>query len=152
MLTVQACQHHRLVVMQPNKAKSFPAATVMLVHRRRGKRGTRSEERTDARKAHASKQSCRQWRSRGVLGVLHPTRRKSEGKNLGRKHLELSAKGGGYLLGKSDGESGRRGRPPALNTRPLGRGLGWTSPRSAHSMFAQQRSTALTVSAISTPC
>ena len=28
MLTVHACQQHRLVVMQPNKAKSFPAATV----------------------------------------------------------------------------------------------------------------------------
>ena len=25
-----------------------------------------------------------------MLGVLHPTRRKNEGKNLGRKHLELS--------------------------------------------------------------
>ena len=28
MLTVQACQQHRLVVMQLNKVKSFPAATV----------------------------------------------------------------------------------------------------------------------------
>ena len=27
MLTVQACQQHRLVVMHPNNAKSFPAAT-----------------------------------------------------------------------------------------------------------------------------
>ena len=89
MLTVQACQQYRLVVMQPNKPKSFPAATVSaaakLVHRRRGKRGTRSEESRDARRAHASKQKCRRWRSGGVLGVLHSTRRKNEGKNLGRK-------------------------------------------------------------------
>ena len=28
MLTVQACQQHRLVVMHPTNAKSFPAATV----------------------------------------------------------------------------------------------------------------------------
>ena len=28
MLTVQACQQHWLVVMHPNNAKSFPAATV----------------------------------------------------------------------------------------------------------------------------
>ena len=29
MLTVQACQQHRLVVIQPDKAKSFPAAIVL---------------------------------------------------------------------------------------------------------------------------
>ena len=49
MLTVQACQQHRLAVMHPDKAKSFPAAIVpaevKLGHRRRGKRGPRSEER-----------------------------------------------------------------------------------------------------------
>ena len=28
MLTVQVCQQHRLVVMHPNNAKSFPAATI----------------------------------------------------------------------------------------------------------------------------
>ena len=28
MLTMQACHQHRLVVIQPNKAKSFPTATV----------------------------------------------------------------------------------------------------------------------------
>ena len=43
MLTVQACQQHRLAVIHPNKAKSFSAATVPAVaklgHRRRGKRG-----------------------------------------------------------------------------------------------------------------
>ena len=94
MLTVPACQQHRLAVMDPNKAKSFPAATVPAVaklgHRRRGKRGTRSEERRNARRAHGSKHKCRGWRCRGVLGVPYPTRRKNEGKNLGRKHLELS--------------------------------------------------------------
>ena len=94
MLTVQACQQHRLAVMPPNKAKSFPAATVPAVaklgHRRRGKRETRSEERRNARRAHASKQKCRRWRSLGVVGVPYPTRRKNEGKNLGRKHPELS--------------------------------------------------------------
>ena len=43
MLTVQASQQHRLVVMPPNKAKSYPAATVSAVaklgHRRRGNVG-----------------------------------------------------------------------------------------------------------------
>ena len=94
MLTVQACQHHRLAVMNSNKAESFPAATVPAVeklgHRRRGKRGTRNEERRNARRAHASKQQCRRWRSQGVVGLPHPTCRKKEGKNLGRKHLKLS--------------------------------------------------------------
>ena len=96
MLTVQACQHHRLAVMPPNKAKSFPAVTVPAVaksgHRRRRKRGTRNEERRNARRTHASKQKCRRWRSRGVVGVPYPTRRKNEGKNLGSKHPELSEK------------------------------------------------------------
>ena len=91
--TVQACQQHRLAVMHPNKAKLFPAATVPAVaklgHRRRGKQGTRSEERRNGRRAHASKQKCRRWRSRGVVKVPHPTRRKNEGKNLGRKHLDV---------------------------------------------------------------
>ena len=67
-------------------------AVAKLGHRRRGKRGTRSEERMNVRRAHASKQKCRRWRSRGVVGVPHPTRRKNEGKNLGRKHLKLSEK------------------------------------------------------------
>ena len=93
MLTVQACQQHRLVVMNPNNAKSFSAATVPAVvaklgHRRRGKRGTRREEKRNARRAHASKQRCRRWRSQAVVELPHPTRRKKEGKNLGRKHLE----------------------------------------------------------------
>ena len=95
MLTVQTCQQHRLAVMHPNKAKSFPVAAVKLGHRRRGKRGTRSEERRNARRAHESKQKCRRWRSRGAVGVPHPTRRTNEDKNLRRKHLdmELSATG-----------------------------------------------------------
>ena len=155
MQTVQACQQHRLALMHPNKAKSFPAATVPAVaklgHRRRGKRGTRSEERRNSRRAHASKQKCRRWRSRGVVGVPHPTRRKNKCNNLGRKHLELIERRG-YSHGKNDGGSGRRGSPPARNTRPPGRGLGWRSSRSARSTFAQQRSTALTVSTTSTPC
>ena len=92
MLTVQACQQHRLAAMNPNKAKSFPAAIVPAVaklgHRHRGKRGTRSEERRNARRAHASKRQCRRWRSRGVVGLPHPIRRKKEGKNLDKKHLE----------------------------------------------------------------
>ena len=51
----------------------------------------RGEEECSER-AHASKQKCRRWRSRGVVGVPYPTRRKNEGKNLGRKHPELSKK------------------------------------------------------------
>ena len=94
MLTVPACQQHRLAVMHPNKAKSFPAATMPAVaksgDRRRGKRGTRSEERRNARRAHAGKQKYRRWRSRGAVGVPYPARWKNEGKNLGRKNLELS--------------------------------------------------------------
>ena len=94
MLTVQACQQHRLEVMHLNKAKSLLVATVPAVaklgHRRRGNRGARSEARTNARTAHASKQTCRRWRSRGVVEVPHLTRQKNESINLGRKHLELS--------------------------------------------------------------
>ena len=37
------------------------------------------------------------------MGVPYPTYWKNEGKNLGRKHPELSEKSGGYLLVKSDG-------------------------------------------------
>ena len=112
MLTVQACQQHRLAVMNPNKAKPFPAATVPTVaklgHRRRGKRGTRSEERRNVRRAHASKQQCRRWRSRGVVGLPHPTRRKKEGKNLGRKHLELSERRRVFARKKRRGKRAER--------------------------------------------
>ena len=114
MLTVQACQQHRLAVMPPNKAKSFPAATVPAIaklgHRRRGKRGTRSEERRNARRAHASKQKCRRWRSRGAVVVPYPTRRKNEGKNLGRKHpdMELSEKRRVFARKKRRGKRAER--------------------------------------------
>ena len=90
MRTVQACQQHPLVVIHPNKAKSFPAATVQSWYTRcREKRETQSECSRNARRLHASKKKCRRWRSQGVMGVLHPTRRKNQGKNLGR-HLKLS--------------------------------------------------------------
>ena len=111
MLTVQAWQQHRLVVvMHPNKTKSFAAATVPVVaklgHRRHGKRGTRNKERTNAWRAHASKPKCRQWRSRGVVGVPHPTRRGNEGENLVRKHLdmELSERWGAFARKKRRGK------------------------------------------------
>ena len=110
MLTVQACQQHRLMVMHPNKAKSFSAATVPAVaklgHLRRGKRGIRSEERRNARRAHARKKKCRRWRNRGVVGVPHPTRRENEGKNLGRKHLgmELSERRKAFTRKKRRGK------------------------------------------------
>ena len=92
MLTVQACQQHRLVAMHPNNAKSFPAATAPAaaeLGHRRGKRGTRSEERRIARRSHVSKLESRLKRRRGLVGVSHPTYRKNQGKNLGRD-LELS--------------------------------------------------------------
>ena len=92
MLTVQVCQQHRLAQMNPNKAKSFPAAIVPAVarlgHRRRGKRGTGGEERRNGPRTHASKRQCRRWRTRGVVGLPHPTCRKKGGTNLGREHLE----------------------------------------------------------------
>ena len=98
--------------MHLNNAKSFPAATVPAVaklgHRRRGKRGTRSEEKTNARRAHASKQKCRRWRSRGVVGVPYPTRRKNEGKNLDRKHLEVSERRRAFARKKRRGKRAER--------------------------------------------
>ena len=96
MLTVQPCQQHRLV-MHPNNAKSLSAATVPAASAklgpRRGKRGTRSEERRIARRSHVSKQKIRVWRSRGVVGMLHPPRRKNQDRSLGR-NLELSERRG----------------------------------------------------------
>ena len=156
MLTMQACQQYRLAAINPNKARSFPAATVPAVaklgHRRRGKRGTQSRERRNARRAHASKRQCRQWRTRGVVGLPHPTRWKKEGKNLGRKHLnELSERRRAFARKKRRGKR-RRGSPSTRNTRPPGRGFGWRSSRSARSTFVQQRSTASTVSSTSTLC
>ena len=112
MLKVQACQQHRLAVMPPNKSKSFPAAIVpaeaKLGHRRRGKRGTRSEERRNARRAHASKQKFQRWRSGVVVGVPYPTRRKNEGKDLGRKHPELSKKRRVFARKKRRGKRAER--------------------------------------------
>ena len=112
MLTVQACHQHQLAVMNPNKVESFPAATVPAVaklgHRRRRKRGTRSEERRNARRAHASKQKCRRWRSRGVVGLPHPTRLKNGGKGLGRKHQELSERQRAFVRKKQRGKRAER--------------------------------------------
>ena len=137
--------------MHPNKAKSLLAATVPAVaklgHRRRGKRGIRSEERRNARRAHASKQ--REVEAWWECRAQHVGRTKA--RTL-VKNTWNRAKGGGHLFGKSDGGSGRRGSPPERNTRPPGGGLGWRSSRSARSAFAQQRSTALTVLGTSTPC
>ena len=156
MMTVQACQQHRLAVMRPNKAKSSPAATVPAVaklgHRRRGKRGTRSEERRNARKAHASKQKCRRWINRGVVGVPHPTRRKNEGENLGRKHLELSERQRAFTRKKRRGKRAER-----KSARKKTQGCqGEVSAGGAHvrhvQRFAQQRSTTLKISDTSTPC
>ena len=69
--------------MHPNKAKSFPAATVPAVaklRRRRRKRGTRSEERRNAWREHTSKQTCRRW----TVEAWRECR-----KNLDRKRLEM---------------------------------------------------------------
>ena len=153
---MHTCQQHRLAAMNPNKAKSFPAAIMPAVaklgHRRRGKRGIRSEERRNARRAHSSKRQCRRWRSRDVVRLPHPIRRKKEGTNLGRKHLKELSERRRRLFEKGEGESGRRRSPSARNTRPPGRGLGGRSSRLARSTFAQQRLTASTVSGTSTPC
>ena len=154
MLTVQACQQHRLAVMHPNKAKSFPAATVSVVaklgRRRRGKRWARSEERRNAQRAHASKQKYRRWRSRGVEGVPHPTRRKNEGKNLGRQHPELREKRRGFARKKQRGKRAERRsarkKHKAVRARSRLEELTFGTLR-----FAQPRSTASTVSATSTP-
>ena len=154
MLTVHACQQHRLAVMNLNKEKLFPAvimpAVAKLGHRRRGKRGPRSEERRNARRADASKRQCRRWRSRGVVGLPHPTRRKKEGKNLGRKHLELSERRRAFARKKRRGKRVKRKsvRKKHKATRARSR---LRSSRSARSTFAQQQSTALTVSGTSTP-
>ena len=155
MLTVQACQQHRLAVMNPNKAKSFPAATVPAVaklgHCRRGRRRTRSEERSNARRAHTSKQKCRRWRSRGVVGLPHPTRRKNEGKNLGRNHLELNDRRRTFARHKRRGKRAERksARKKHKATRARSRleELAFGTFK-----FAQQRSTTSTVSATPTPC
>ena len=68
--------------------------------------------------------------------VLHPRCRKTKSITW-VENTWNSVKNGGHLLGKSDGGSGRRGKPPAGNTRPPGRGFGRTSSRSVHSTSAQ---------------
>ena len=142
--------------MNPNKAKSFPAAIVPAVaklgHRRRGKRGTQSEERRSARRAHASKRQCRRWRSRGVVGLPHPTRRKKEGTNLGRKHLEeLSKRRRTFARKKRRGKRAERKSVRKNNkaTRPRSRleelTFGTFNVRT-------ERSTTSMVPGTSTPC
>ena len=112
MLTVQACQQHRLAVMHPKRAKTYPRGNCAygseVGHRRRGKSGTRSEGRRNAWRAHESKQKFRRWRSRGVVGGPYPTRRKNEGKNLGRKHLELSERQWAFARKKRRGKRAKR--------------------------------------------
>ena len=43
-----------------------------------------------------------------MVGVLHPTRRKNEGKNLGRKHLELSERRRAFARKKRRGKQAER--------------------------------------------
>ena len=156
MLTVQACQQQLLAVMHPNKAKSFPAVTMSAVaklgHHRRGKRGTRSEQRRYARRAHVSKQKCRRWRSRGVVGVSHPTRRKNEGKNLCKKYLELSKRRRAFAQKKRRGKRAEKksARKKHKATRARSRLEGLTF--GTFNVRTAARSTALTVSGTSTPC
>ena len=121
--------------MNPNKAKSFPAASVPAVaklgHRRRGKRRTRSEERRNTRREHASKQKCRRWRSLGVVGVLHPTRWKNEGKNLGRKHLDMELSEGQRAFDRKKRRGKRAERKAARPHKTQGR-QGEVSAGGAH--------------------
>ena len=67
-----------------------------------------------------------------MVGVLHTIRRKNEGKNLGRKHLELSERRRVFAWKKLQGKRAKRKAggeesPPARNTRPRGRGRAWRS-------------------------
>ena len=111
MLTMQACQQHRLAVMHPNKAKSFPAAIVPAVAyiswdiaavenvgpeaRRRGMLGghTRVSESVDDRKVEAW------WECR----TQHVGRTKAR-TWLGRKHLELSERRRTFVRKKRRGK------------------------------------------------
>ena len=109
MLTVQACQEDRLVVaMQPNKAKSFPAATVQVVKPPPWKTWDLKRGEYECSGAYANKQECRRWRSRGVLGVLHQARRENEGNYLGRKHLELTERRRAFARRKRRGKRAER--------------------------------------------
>ena len=151
MLTVQACQQHRLVVMHPNNAKSFPAATVPAAAKlghRRGKRGTRSKESRIARRPHVSRQKSRLRRSRGVVGVLHPPRRKSQGGNLGR-NVELSERRRALARKKRRRKQAMRKAARMKHTPPGQRG-GHKNSRLARSTCVQQHLKASTVSVTST--
>ena len=81
-----------------------------------------------------------------MLGVLHPARRKNEGKNLGRKHLELSKRRRALARKKLRGKRAERKAACKKHkaARPRSR-LDELSSRSTRSTFAQQPSTALTV-------
>ena len=89
MLTWQTSQQLLLVVMQPNQAKSFPAATVWYI-------AAAESVGSEARKVemlggHTQvSKIIDDGEVAACLRVLYPTRRKNEGKTLGRKHLELS--------------------------------------------------------------
>ena len=79
-------------MMQPNKVKLFPGATVPKAGTP-PPRKTWDPKRVESKCSEVARECCklkcrRRWRSRGVVGVLHPTRRKNQGKNLGRQwHL-----------------------------------------------------------------
>ena len=60
---------------------------------------------------------CRRWRSRGVLGVLHPTSWENESKKLGR-HLDLSRRRRAFARKKRRGK--RAGRKTARMKLPSG--------------------------------
>ena len=83
-----------------------------------------------------------------MVGVPHPTRRKNEGKNLGRKHLELSERRRAFARKKRRGK--RAERKSARKKHKAAR----VRFRLEELTFGtvQQRSTALTVSCTSTPC
>ena len=85
MLTVQSCQQHQLVAIQPNEAKSCPAATCAAENvgpeaRRVGVLGghTRVSKSVDDGEVEVCWECC----------PLHVGRTKA--RTLGRKHLELS--------------------------------------------------------------
>ena len=81
-----------------------------------------------------------------MLGVLHPARRKNEGNNLGRKHLELSKRRRALALKKLRGKRAKRKAACKKHKAARRRSrLDELSSRSTRSTFAQQPSTALTV-------
>ena len=137
------CRRHR-----------FPRQpSARLWHRRRGKRGTRSVEGRDGRRAHASKQKCRRWRSQGIVEVLYPTRRKNEGKNLGRKRLdmELSERRRAFARKKRRGK--RAGRKAARMKHKAARARSRLEELTFGTFnICRAASTVLTISITPTPC